>query len=63
MRRFLATLAAILIGLVAPAPWPLPVAGLLLSLAAMGAWSAPGWPACGCLGLPGDHPPIERDGP
>jgi len=60
MRSLLALAAALLLGLFLPAPWPSP--GLLL--AALVVLAAPGAPfPCLSLGLPGDHPPIERGAP
>lgn len=60
MRNLLALAVAALLGLFAPAPWPLPP--VALALAALTVLAAP-WTGCLSLGLPGDQPPMEGGAP
>ena len=62
MRHLLALAVAALLGLFAPAPWPLPLPSLGLLLAALTVLAAP-WTGCLSLGLPVDQPPVEGGAP
>lgn len=62
MRTLLAAAAAVLLGLLAPAPWPVPLPSLGLLLAVVTVLAAWDGGTGLCLGLPACGP-IERRGP
>jgi hypothetical protein len=62
MRGLLALAVAVLLGLLAPAPWPLLLPSLGALLAFVTVLAATGWVPFGSLGLPGDWLVLREGG-